>query len=198
MMAGPQIMSAILLVTHRNVVRVSLAYLAGVTVAMIVGVTLARLLAALVGGSISLGNPADTGSPGVILQLVLVGFLIVVAVKNYRNRAASEAPAWLGTLLEAGPLRAFTTGLLLILLMPTDLMAMLTVGVNLEQNDSPPVAAVPFVLATLLLAALPLLSYLLFRRRAAEAMPKIRDWMSSHGWLINVFMCLLFIVLIVT
>ncbi|MFI9597548.1 GAP family protein [Nonomuraea sp. NPDC052265] len=198
MMAGPQIMASILLVTHRNAVRVSLAYLAGVVIATIVGVTLARLLAALVAGSISLGDPTDTGSAGVIIQLVLVGLLILVAIRNYLKRDTSEAPAWLGTLLEAGPGRAFVTGLLLILLMPTDLMAMLTVGVNLDQNKSPLGAAIPFVLATLLLAALPLLSYLLFRRRATEVMPQIRDWMSSHGWLINIFVCVLFVVLIVT
>jgi hypothetical protein len=198
MMAGPQIMSAIILVMHRLAVRVSLAYLAGVTVAMIVGVALARRLAALLGGGISLGDPADAGSLGSIIQLVLVGVLVAVGIKNYRQRATSEPPAWLGTLLEAGSGRAFITGLLLVLLMPTDLIAMFTVGVNLEQTGSPPAAAIPFLLATLLLAALPLLSYLLFRRRVANAIPKIRDWMNSHGWLINICVCLLFVVLILT
>ncbi|MEU8251395.1 GAP family protein [Nonomuraea sp. NPDC048916] len=198
MMAGPQIMSAIILVMHRRAVRVSLAFLAGVAIAVIVGVALARLLAHLLSSAVSLGAPTDSGSVGSIIQFVLVGLLVAVAIKNYRGRATSEPPAWLGRLLDAGPGRAFTTGLLLVLLMPTDIMAMLTVGVNLEQNDSPPAAAIPFLLATLLLAALPLLGYLVFRRRAVAVMPKVRDWMDSHGWLMNIFVCLLFIVLIVT
>ncbi|MEU6712514.1 GAP family protein [Nonomuraea sp. NPDC046802] len=101
-------------------------------------------------------------------------------------------------MLEGGAGRAFATGFVLILLMPTDLMAMLTVGVHLEHHGSPPGAAIPFLLATLLLASLPLLGYLLFRRRAATVMPEIRDWMKSHGWLINICACLLFIVLILT
>ncbi|GGO77853.1 GAP family protein [Nonomuraea cavernae] len=198
MMAGPQIMSAIILVTHRRAARVSLAFLAGVAIAVIVGVTVARLLAHLLSGALSLGDPDDNGSTGSVIQYVLVGLLVLAALKNYRGRATSEPPAWLGRLLDAGPGRAFTTGLLLVLLMPTDIMVMLTVGVNLEQNDSPLLAAIPFLLATLLLAALPLLGYLIFRRRAVAVMPKVRDWMNSHGWLINIFVCLLFIVLILT
>jgi hypothetical protein len=43
---------------------------------------------------------------------------------------------------------------------------MLTVGVNLKHNEASPVAALPFIAATLLIAALPLLLFLLFRRRA--------------------------------
>ncbi|MEO3799998.1 GAP family protein [Nonomuraea sp. B1E8] len=198
MMAGPQIMSAIILVTHRQAVRMSLAYLAGVTVAMIVGVALTRRIVALLSDNISLGDPADTGSLGSVVQLVLVGLLMVLAVRNFRTRATSEAPAWLSTLLEAGPGRAFVVGLLLILLMPTDIVTMTTVSVHLEQTGSPPAAAIPFMLATLILAALPLLGYLLFRRRAETVMPKIRDWMNSRGWLINIGACLLFIVLILT
>ena len=80
--------------------------------------------------------------------------------------------------------------------MPTDIMAMLTVGVNLTQNDSPLSAAVPFFLATLLIAALPLLCYLLFRRQATALMPRLRDWMNSHGWLINIIVCVIFVFLL--
>ncbi|MCG5215819.1 GAP family protein [Streptosporangium sp. KLBMP 9127] len=192
MMAGPQIMSAIILVTHRYAVRVSLAYLAGVAVAAVTGTALAHGFA----GAVSLGDPHDKGSLGKIIQFVLVGLLVVVAIKNYLGRETSEPPKWLGTLLEAGTGKAFITGLLLVLLMPTDIMAMLTVGVNLAQSGSPLSAAIPFLLATLLIAALPLLSYLLFRRRATVVMPKVRDWMGSHGWLINIVVCVIFVFLI--
>ncbi|GHE46873.1 hypothetical protein GCM10017673_55930 [Streptosporangium violaceochromogenes] len=196
MMAGPQIMSAVLLVTHRRAVQVSLAYLAGIALAAVVGVALARGLAALLAGTVPLGDPEDSGSTGLIIQLVLAGLLVFVAIKNYLGRETSEPPGWLGALQEAEPGKAFTTGLLLVLLMPTDIMAMLTVGVNLAQHGSPLSAAIPFLLATLLIAALPLLSYLLFRRRATAAMPGVRDWMNSHGWLINMIVCGIFVLLI--
>ncbi|PZG42179.1 hypothetical protein C1I98_20110 [Spongiactinospora gelatinilytica] len=196
MVAGPQIMSAIILLTHRQVVRVSLAYLAGFALATVAKVALARRIAALLSGVLSLGDPADGGSAGAIIQYVLVGSLLVAVVRNYLGRATAEPPSWLATLLGAGLGRAFVTGALLVLLMPTDLIAMLTVGVNLAQHDSPPSAAIPFVLATVFLAALPLLGYLAFRRRVTAVMPRVRDWMGSHGRLINIMVCLLFIALI--
>ncbi|RBQ22018.1 GAP family protein [Spongiactinospora rosea] len=196
MVAGPQIMSAIILLTHRRVVRVSLAYLAGFALATVAGVALARRIAALLSGVLSLGDPADRGSAGTIIQYILVGLLLVAVVRNYLGRTTAEPPSWLGTLLGAGPGRAFVTGVLLVLLMPTDLIAMLTVGVNLEQDHAPPSAAIPFVLATVFLLALPLLGYLAFRQRVTAVMPQVREWMNSHGWLINIVVCLLFIVLI--
>ncbi len=65
--------------------------------------------------------------------------------------------------------------------MPSDIIVMLTVGVNLEHNDSSVAAALPFIVATVLVAALPLLAVLLFHRRAESAMPKVRDWMNPHS-----------------
>jgi len=55
---------------------------------------------------------------------------------------------------------------------------------------------VPFIAATILIAALPVLSYLLFRRRAQRIMPKVRDWMNTHSWLVNIIVYVVFIVLI--
>ena len=47
----------------------------------------------------------------------------------------------------------------------------MTVGVNLAQNNASLVGALPFMVATILIAALPVLSYLLFlsSRQAAYA-----------------------------
>jgi hypothetical protein len=42
-------------------------------------------------------------------------------------------------------------------------------------KKQPLLAAVPFIAATVFIAALPVLSYLLFRRRAQRLMPKVRD-----------------------
>jgi hypothetical protein len=192
MMAGPQEMTAIIFVTHPNPVKVSLAFLAGVTAAMVLGTTIYYLLA----GTIELGDPSSTGSSGTIIQLVLAGLLALLALRTYRHRATIEPPKWLGGMMEASPTEALLMGFLLIFVMPTDIASMVTVGANLQQNDKSLISALPFWGLTLLIAALPILSYLLFRNRAKTAMPKVRDWMYANSWLVNIIVIGIFIVLI--
>ena len=103
----------------------------------------------------------------------------------------------MGTLQSADWETAVKTGLLLILLFPSDLIILLTVGVNLEHNDLGLVGALPFIAATTLIAALPLLLYLLFHSRAQRLMPQVRDWMNTHSWLVNIIVCVIFVALIV-
>ncbi len=109
MVAGPQIVSSIILVTGPRAVRVSLAFLAGVAVALVAGVTAMFGVAAALDGAVDLGSEADAGSAGNIVKYVL-----------------------------------------------------------------------------------------LLHRRATHAMPRLRDWMNTHSWLINIAVCALFIVLIVS
>jgi cytochrome c biogenesis protein CcdA len=198
MMAGPQIMSAIIFVTTERAIFVSLAFVLGVAVATIVGVIIASGIASLLGEAVSFGDSSDKGSAGTIIQIALVALLALAAVRNYLGRKTSEPPRWLGTLQTASPVKALAIGLLVILLMPSDIIIMLTVGANLQHHDSSLVSALPFIVATVLIAALPLLLFLIFHRRAVRAMPKVRDWMNSHSWLINVGVCVLFIVLILS
>ena len=196
MNAGPQIMSAIIFVTAQKALKLSAYFLAGVVIAVTAGVTITYTLANLLGGSVSLGNSSDSGSLGNIIQYLFVGLLVILSIKSYVGRETSEPPRWLGALQNAKPRTAFTTGLLLLSVFPSDLMILITVGVNLVQNDASLLGAVPFVAATIFIAALPVLSYLLFRRRAERAMPKVRDWMNTNSWLVNIIVYVVFIVLI--
>jgi threonine/homoserine/homoserine lactone efflux protein len=196
MMVGPQIMSAIIFVTTPKPLRTSGAFVLGVAIATTLGVLIALAIASLLGNGVSLGDSSDTGSTGSIIQYLLVGALVALAVKNYLGRETVEPPRWLGTLMSADPKQALKTGLLVILLMPSDIIIMLTVGVNLAQNNSGLLAALPFIAATVLVAALPLLLYLMFQRRAQRLMPKVRDWMNSNSWLVNIIVCVVFILLI--
>jgi hypothetical protein len=196
MNAGPQIMSAIIFVTARKPLKLSAYFLAGVVIALTVGVTITYTLAAALGNSISLGDSSDGGSLGNILQYLLVGLLVFLAIRNFVRRETIEPPRWLGALQNAKPRTAFTTGLLLLSVFPSDFIILLTVGVNLAQNNASLLAALPFIAATFLIAALPLLVYLLFRRRAQEAMPKVREWMNANSWLVNIIVYVIFIVLI--
>jgi hypothetical protein len=195
MMVGPQIMAAIIFLTTPKPVKISASFIAAVGIATTAGLIITGALAALLGG-VSLGDPSNAGSLGNLIQYLLVGLLVVLAVKNYVNRETVEPPQWMGTLQNADWKTALKTGLLVILLMPSDIIIMLTVAVNLEQNDLGLVAALPFIGATVLIAALPLLLYLLFYRRAQRLMPQVRDWMNTHSWLVNVIACVIFIALI--
>ena len=197
MNAGPQIMSAIIFVTAPKPLKLSTYFLAGVVIAVTVGVTVTYTLATVLGNGVSLGDPSNGGSLGNIIQYLLVGLLVFLSIKNYVGRETIEPPRWLGALQNAGPRTAFTTGLLLLSVFPSDFVILVTVGVNLAQNNASLLGAVPFVVATILIAALPVLSYLLFRRRAEQAMPKVRDWMNTHSWLVNIIVYVVFILLIV-
>jgi hypothetical protein len=196
MNAGPQIMSAIIFITASKPLKLSAYFLAGVVIAVTAGVTITYTVATTLGNSISLGDPSNSGSLGNIIQYLLVGLLVFLSIKNYVGRETIEPPGWLGALQNAKPRTAFTTGLLLLSVFPSDFVVLMTVGVNLAQNNASLLGAVPFVLATILIAALPLLSFLLFRRRAERAMPKVRDWMNTHSWLVNIIVYIIFIILI--
>jgi hypothetical protein len=198
MNAGPLIMSAIIFVTAAKPLKLSAYFLAGVVIAVTAGVTITYTLATVLGGSMSLGDPSNSGSLGNIIQYLLVGLLVFLSIKNYVGRETIEPPRWLGALQNAGPRTAFTTGLLLLSVFPSDLVILVTVGVNLAQNNAPLLGAVPFVVATILIAALPVLSYLLFRRGAQRVMPKVREWMNTNSWLVNIIVYVVFILLILS
>jgi hypothetical protein len=198
MNAGPQIMSAIIFVTANKPLKLSAYFLGGVVIAVTVGVTVTYTLANVLGNSVSLGDSSSSGSLGNIIQYLFVGLLIFLSSKSYVNRETSEPPRWLGAMQNANPRTAFTTGLLLLSVFPSDLVILMTVGINLAQNNASLLGAVPFVVATILISALPVLSYLLFHRRAVRAMPKVRDWMNTHSWLVNIIVYIIFILLILS
>jgi Sap, sulfolipid-1-addressing protein len=196
MNAGPQIMSALIFVTANKPLKLSAYFLGGVVIAVTAGVTITYTLASVLGNSVSLGDSSDSGSLGNIIQYLLVGLLIFLSIKSYVGRETSEPPRWLGAMQNAKPKTAFMAGLLLLSVFPSDFVILVTVGINLAQHNASLLAAVPFMAATVFIAALPVLSYLLFRHRAKRAMPKVRDWMNTNSWLVNIIVYVIFIVLI--
>jgi len=189
-------MSALIFVTASKPLKLSAYFITGVVIAVTVGVTITFTIASALGGSISLGDSSDASSLGNIIQYALVGLLVVLSIRSYLTRATSEPPRWLGTMQNAKPRTAFLAGLLLLSIFPSDFVVLMTVGVNLAQSNSSLLAALPFVATTILIAALPMLSYLLFRRRAEVLMPKVRDWMNTNSWLVNIIVYIVFILLI--
>ncbi|HYI98730.1 MAG TPA: GAP family protein [Thermoleophilaceae bacterium] len=197
MMAGPQIMSAIIFITgERDPVKVSLAFVLGVAIAATLGISIAIGLAGLLGDTLGTDNSSEPSTTARVLELALVGLLIVASIKTYLGRETAEPPKWLGRLQGADAKQALKIGLLVILLMPSDVVIMLTAGVHLVSRDLGVAEALPLIGMTTLIAALPALAYLLFRKRARVAMPKVRTWMNEKSWLVNILVYMLFIVLI--
>jgi hypothetical protein len=191
-------MSALIFVTASKPIKLSAYFLTGVVIAVTAGVTITFGIASVFGNGISLGDSSDSGSVGNIIQYLLVGLLVVASIRSYLTRKTSEPPRWLGAMQNAEPKQAFLAGLLLLSVFPSDFVVLMTVGVNLVQKDASLLHALPFVAATILIAALPMLSYLLFRRRAEVLMPKLRDWMNTNSWLVNIIVYIVFILLIVS
>jgi hypothetical protein len=196
MVIGPGLLAGIILVTSEKAIPSSFAYVLGFGLMVAIGVTVFRGVAALLGNSVDLGDPSDSGSTGTIIQFVLIALLVFASIKQYLGRETAEPPKWLTTLQTATPRQALKMGLIVVAIMPSDLLIMFTVAVNLEQNGNSVVDALPFIGLTTLVAALPLLAFLLFRHRAARAMPKVRDWMNANSWLVNIIVFAIFIVLI--
>jgi Sap-like sulfolipid-1-addressing protein len=196
MMAGPQILSAIIFVTAANPVKVSLSYVTAVAVAAAVATLVWYLLAGVLGNSVDLNDSSGQTTAAKVIQVALVGLLILASLKAYLGRQTAEPPKWLGKLQDATPGRAFRLGMLLIFLMPSDFVITMTTGLHLEANGASYWEALPFVGLTALIAAVPLLFYVLFRRRAQVAMPMVRDWMKANSWLVNIVVYAIFIALI--
>jgi hypothetical protein len=96
-----------------------------VALATTVGVTIVFVAVTLLGGGGSLGDPSNSSSIGNVIQYLLLGVLVALAVKSYLRCETVEPPRWLGTLQRADARRAFSIGFLVILLMPSDVVIQL-------------------------------------------------------------------------
>ena len=187
MSAGPQIVTATFLATSNNAKRNSLAFLTGVAVATTIGVTAFFLL-----GS---GFAGEKGSSKGWLDWIIVALLALLVLRVYLKRNETAPPKWMGRLQQANPAFAARIGLLLYLLMPTDLISMATVGAYLARQGEPWWHSLGFVALTVLIAGLPFIALLLMGRRAEELLPRLRDWMNTNSWIVNEAVLLFFLVM---
>jgi threonine/homoserine/homoserine lactone efflux protein len=191
MVMGPQILTAIFLVTSRVPVKNSIAMLIGVVAAACLSVAIWYGLVKALGI-----NPPDDGGPTTV-DYVVAGLLALLAIHVFRGRGTAEVPKWMKGLQEAEPRRALSLGFLLILLMPTDIIAVISTVQFLNDHHQDALQAWPLVAITTLLMALPIIAYLLLGHRARKAMPGIREWLTTHGWLVNLIVIVYFIVQLV-
>jgi cytochrome c biogenesis protein CcdA len=185
MSAGPQIVTGTFLATSHHPRRNSLAFLAGVAVAATIGVTVFYVF----GG---IGAHKSGGKDW--LDWVIIGVLVALALLVFlRRNEKKEPPKWMGRLEHAEPPFAAKMGLLLYLLMPTDILTMAAVGAYLARQDEPLWHGVGFLVATLLIAGIPLIVLVLLGRRAEALLPRIRRWMTDNSWIVNEAVILFFL-----
>ena len=187
MVMGPQILTSIFLVTSHKPVKNSIAMLSGVVAAASLSIAI------WYGLSSALGISPPSGSGPSAADYVVAGLLALAAIHTFRGRGTASVPKWMTALQEAEPRRALALAFLLILLMPTDIVAVISTTRWLHDNDLSVWHGWPLVAATALLMALPILAYLLLGHRARDAMPGIRNWLTTNAWLVNIIVIVYFI-----
>lgn len=192
MIAGPQIVSAIVLATSAQARRNSMAFLLGVALATTVGVTIAYVVAR------GAADKHARGGGGDAVDYVIIGLLLLLLVRVFLKRKETKPPAWMGKLQTARPRFAFTLGLLLFLLMPTDIITMITVGTHFGHHGSPWWHTLIFVAVTVLLAGIPLITLLLLGQRGDIVLPKMRNWMQTNSWIVSEAVIVFFLGMTIT
>ncbi len=191
MVAGPQIISALLLATSARALQDSAAFIAGATLATTIGVTAAYLLSRTLAASV-IGSRSDVIDYGVIILLLI---LIVLVFRKRRN---TRPPKWMSELQTATRRFSFNLGFLLFLLMPADIVTMITVGAYVAHHGSPWWHTLLFVLITTLLVGIPLIVLLLLGKRANIVLPRIGDWIDTNSWIVNEIVIGFFLVMTVS
>jgi hypothetical protein len=186
MVMGPQILTSIFLVTSREPVKNSAAMLLGAALGVCTSVAIWYLLVQALDIS-----PRGSGGP-TTADYVVAGLLVLLGIHVFRGRGTAKVPKWMTALQEAKPKKAFSLGYLLILLMPTDIIAVIATVNYLHDNHRSEVHAWVLVAATVGLLAIPIAGYLLLGRRAREAMPGIREWLTGNAWLVNLIVIVYF------
>jgi len=189
MVAGPQLVSAIFLATSDRARANSVGYLLGVALATALGTTVVFVVASMFG----IQRDSNDDGPGLI-DYAIIALLLVLVVRVYLRRNSTEPPAWMGKLQTATPRLSFKVGFLLFILMPTDIITMITVGTSLVREDRSLLEALPFLLTTVLLVAIPLLILLLLGERAQVILPKMRAWMNTNSWIVSEIVIVFFLV----
>jgi hypothetical protein len=183
MVAGPQIVTAILLATGMRPRRDSAFFLLGAGAATFIGVTASYFLTGLLkkSGAPLGGNARVTRA----IDVAIIVLLVLLAWKVSRARGRSQPPRWMAKLESATPLFALQIGFLLFLLLPGDLISMFTVGAYLAHHGAPWWHGLVFVAATVALAGVPLLLLLALGQRGKALLPRARDWMTTNSWIVS-------------
>jgi len=191
MIAGPQIISSFFFATSDNWKGTSIAYVLGALITITFFVSAAYFFTKGVKGG---GSKNSSGnSSGHVIDFVILALLLFAAVHTFLGRKTAELPKWMGKLQTATPRFAFTLGLLLLGIFPTDIVSSISVGASMARDGNPWSYVLPFVLLTVLLVATPALMVVVMGKRAEILLPKVRNWMNDNSWVVNEAVLVFFI-----
>jgi cytochrome c biogenesis protein CcdA len=190
MIAGPQIITAIMLATSKRAKANSLGFLAGVALATTAGLTAFYFLT----GTVHHGSHGNSGASHA-LNVVAVVALVALGVLVFQRRANTDPPAWMAKLQEATPGTAFKMGFILFAVMPTDLITMFTVANLVAHAQDPWWHTLLFMALTVVFAGLPLIVLVAMGARAEVLLPKARDWMATNSWIVSEVLVTVFLLM---
>jgi hypothetical protein len=72
-----------------------------------------------------------------VIDWLVIALFPLLMVRTYRRRKTAEEPRWMGKLQTADAGDSFRLGLLLFLVMPTDIITVFTVGASLTRHGQP-------------------------------------------------------------
>ncbi len=192
MVAGPQIVSAIFLATSRPWARNSAAFIGGAAVSITLVTTLAYVITRLAGAAAG-GTHHSSVRNGIDIAVVVL--LVILAAAVLRRRGRADPPSWMGKLQNASAPLSFTLGFLLLGVFPSDILTSIAVGTHVAGRGGPWWHTSVFVFFTLVLLAIPALLTAAAGQRAAEILPKVRDWMNRNSWVVSEVVIVFFLVL---
>ena len=128
------------------------------------------------------GEPATWVS---VVQLVLGLLILFLALRQWRDRAETSEPAWMGTVEHFSPARALGLGVVLAALNPKNLLlsvaaAETIAGAGISGTDEAIAYAVFAVIATIGVAV-PVAIFLVMGDRAGPLLDGLRTWMARNN-----------------
>ena len=169
----------------------------------VLGIATIATVASVVPG---LGADADSRSTGRgILRIVLGAVFLMLALRNWRRRAAPgeepAVPSWLNPDGGIGVRAAVGLGVLLSLLNPKDLALAVSGGAAIGAEGLPAgqwaLAVVVFTLVAVSTVAFPVVVYLVVGARTVDAFDRLKEWLLRHNAVVLAVIWLLLAVVFV-
>lgn len=175
----PVILAILMLFTQRPRIT-SLVYVG----TWLAGVAAVTVLFALLAGVLE----GRDSSPGWLpwVRVALGAALILLALKQWRNRASKEAPSYLTTIMDCGPREATRYGVIMSAANPKELLMALPAGLAIGSSEAGVSAQVGALLVFLVIGgasvALPLTVFLIGGGEASlERLTVARDWLQRNN-----------------
>lgn len=175
------IAAAILLLLGPGAPRSAVGFGAGWVIGIVAAVSVLTWLLQLLPGS------EDTAARPVVatVQLILAGCLLALAARQWRHQMTPDAepatPPWMRAIDRTTPIAAVGLGLALAAANPKNLLLAASSASVISASDSIVAGlAVHSILASSTVVA-PIVYYLIAGDRAAEALQRLRTWLTEHN-----------------